>query len=260
MTYRTIELTIDGPLATLRLNRPEQRNGMTELMGHETFDAVTKVSQREDIRVLLFTGAGKWFCPGADLSMAGEEDPDQDADVYGEFVQYQVPVVLHNMPQVTVAAINGACAGAAFGWVCACDIRVAKESAMLNTAFLDVAVAGDMCLPWSLPRLVGASKARELSFLCEKFSAPEAQRIGLVARVFSDEEFDAETAALVTRLVDSSPTALLTMKAHYLAAESGLPLQTFSELEAERHIKILDGPHAMEAMHAFLEKRKPNFE
>ncbi len=260
MTYRTVDLSIDGALATLRLNRPHARNGMTELMGHETFDAIKQVSQRDDVRVLLFTGTGKWFCPGADLTMAGKEDPDADADVYGEFVQYEVPVLLHNMPQVTVAAINGACAGAAFGWVCACDIRVAKDSAMLNTAFLDVAVAGDMCLPWSLPRLVGASKARELTFLCKKFSAQEAQRIGLVARVFSDEEFDAETAELVTRLVDSSPTALLTMKANYLAAETGIPLQTFSELETARHIDILDGPHAMEAMQAFVEKRKPNFE
>ena len=64
--------------------------------------------------------------------------------------------MLHEMPQVTVAAINGACAGAGLGWACGCDLRYAARSAKLNTAFLDVAVAGDMGLPWSLPRLVGA--------------------------------------------------------------------------------------------------------
>ena len=78
------------------------------------------------------------------------------------------------MPQLTVAAINGACAGAGLGWACVCDLRYAARSAKLNTAFLDVAVAGDMGLPWTLPRLVGASLARDLSFFPRRVTADEA--------------------------------------------------------------------------------------
>ena len=80
-------------------------------------------------------------------------------------------MLLHEMPQVTIAAINGACAGAGLGWACACDLRYAVADAKFNTAFLDVAVAGDMGLPWTLPRIVGAGRARELSLLPRKLDA-----------------------------------------------------------------------------------------
>ena len=72
---------------------------------------------------------------------------------------------------MTIAAIPGACAGAGFGWACACDFRIADETAKFNTAFMGVGVAGDMGSPWTLPRIVGAAKARELSFLPGKFDA-----------------------------------------------------------------------------------------
>jgi 2-(1,2-epoxy-1,2-dihydrophenyl)acetyl-CoA isomerase len=78
------------------------------------------------------------------------------------------------MPQVTIAAINGMCAGAGLGWANACDFRFAADGAIFSTAFLNVASAGDMGGPWTLPRIVGAAKARELYFLPEKFGAAEA--------------------------------------------------------------------------------------
>ena len=130
---------------------------------------------------------------------------------------------------------------------------------MFNTAFLNVAVAGDMGLPWSLPRLVGSAKARELSFFSEKFDAEEAKRIGLIARVYSDESFDAEVDALVEGFLERSPTALHMMKSHYVAAES-MPFDSYIELETERHRVIASGAHAREAFSAFIEKRKPNFD
>ena len=257
MEFSTITLEVEGPLARLFLNRPHARNGMTNRMVREAHAALTDVAANADVRVLVLTGAGQSFCPGADLNSVGK--PTSDPNEYAEAMHFQVPVLLHTMPQLTVAAVNGACAGAGFGWACGCDLRVASESAMFNTAFLNVAVAGDMGLPWSLPRLVGASKARELSFLSEKFSAKEAQRIGLVARVFSDETFAEEAHALVEELLDRSPTALKMMKAHYLAAES-MPMDSYVALETERHLDIASGEHAREAFRAFIEKRKPKFD
>ena len=133
--------------------------------------------------------------------------------------EFEVTTLLHEIPAVTVAAINGACAGAGLGWALACDLRVMTASAKLNTAFLDVAVAGDMAIPWSLPRIVGAARARDLSFFPRRIEADEAERIGIVARVFADDTFRDDAESLLTTLLEKSPTALRGLKQNYLAAE-----------------------------------------
>jgi 2-(1,2-epoxy-1,2-dihydrophenyl)acetyl-CoA isomerase len=162
------------------------------------------------------------------------------------------------MPQLTLAAINGACAGAGFGWACACDLRLAADSATLNSAFLRVASAGDMAGPWTLPRIVGAAKARELYFLPEKFSAAEALRIGLVSRVFPEATFRAQVAGVAQELANASPAALRGMKSNFVDAEK-LGLADYLRLESRRHQVIMAGPDSKEAFRAFLEKRPARF-
>lgn len=255
--FQSILLEREGGLARLVLNRPEHRNGMTSRMVRETYEALSEVARDESVRVLVLTGAGEHFCPGADLAWASSGEPRDSGD-YADAEHFAVPTLLHEMPQLTVAAVNGACAGAAFGWACACDVRLAARRAMFNTAFLGVAVAGDMGVPWTLPRLVGAAKARELSFFSEKFSAEDALRMGLVARVYEDDEFAERVEADLTRWLERSPTALHFMKAHYNAAEH-MRLGDYVALETERHRRIASGEHAIEAFKAFIEKRKPRF-
>jgi 2-(1,2-epoxy-1,2-dihydrophenyl)acetyl-CoA isomerase len=131
-------------------------------------------------------------------------------------------------------------------------------SAKLNTAFLDVAVAGDMAVPWSLPRLIGAARARDLSFIPRKVEAEEALRIGLVARVFPDESFRRDTEELLSTLLKKSPNALRGLKENYLAAER-MMLADFVDYEAERHLRIAASDDSAEAFRAFVEKREPNF-
>jgi 2-(1,2-epoxy-1,2-dihydrophenyl)acetyl-CoA isomerase len=163
------------------------------------------------------------------------------------------------MPQVTVAAINGACAGAGLGWACGCDLRYAARSAKLNTAFLDVAVAGDMGLPWTLPRLVGAGVARELSLLPRKVTADEAAAIGLVNAAFDDDTVRADVAAVVARLAAAAPLARRGMKTHYVAAES-MGFGEFVALETAAHGTITASADCKEAFSAFVEKRTPRFQ
>jgi 2-(1,2-epoxy-1,2-dihydrophenyl)acetyl-CoA isomerase len=253
--YQTLTYQKSANVATVTLNRPDRMNGMTSLMVREAHDALTAAAGDESVSVLVLTGAGSSFCPGADLRAATARERDVPADAH----HFQVPVLLHEMPAITIAAVNGACAGAGFGWACGCDVRVAARSAMFNTAFLNVAVAGDMGLPWSLPRLVGASRARELSFFSEKFNAEEAQRIGLVARVWDDAVFRAETDQLVARLAGAAPLALKTLKAHYRAAESGVGFGDYVALETTDHLRIVKSADTAEAFRAFLEKRAPVF-
>jgi 2-(1,2-epoxy-1,2-dihydrophenyl)acetyl-CoA isomerase len=255
--YQTILYESADGVGRLTLNRPERLNGITNQMVVETYDALSRAAEDDRLRVLVLTGAGRGFCPGADLAhYTSGEGASETARLGTE--HFHVPRLLHEMPAVTIAAINGACAGAGLGWACGCDLRLAARSANFSTAFLRVAVAGDMALPWSLPRLVGAAKARELSFLCEKFGAEEAARIGLVARVFDDASFRAEADAIVARLARASPTALRAMKAHYLAGER-LGLSQFLDRESKAHLEISRSADTAEAFRAFMEKREPDF-
>jgi 2-(1,2-epoxy-1,2-dihydrophenyl)acetyl-CoA isomerase len=252
----TILYEVSDGVATLTLNRPERLNGITNRMLREVYETLQEAAADPDVRVLVLTGAGRAFCPGADLKHYTAEEAEVAEPSRPE--HFRVPVLLHEMPAVTIAAINGACAGAGLGWACACDLRVAARSAMFNTAFLNVAVAGDMGLPWTLPRLMGAGRARELSFFSEKFGAEEALRLGLVARVWDDDIFRTETGQLARRLAAASPTALRTLKAHYTAAER-LGFADYIDLETERHRRISASEDTREAFRAFLEKRPPRF-
>lgn len=258
--FKTILFEKTGPVATLTMNRPERMNGMTGLMVHEAREALTRAADDTDIRVLVLTGAGKAFCPGADFDAVVASGKSAGADGDGSGPRdYHVSTLLHEMSAVTIAAINGACAGAAFGWACACDFRFAAESARFNVAFLDVGVAGDMGGPWTLPRIVGAARARELYFMPGKFDAAEALRIGLVTRVFSDQSFRAEISAIVERLTAAAPIALRTMKSNFVEAER-TDLRTYIDLETARHIPMFSTHDTQEAFAAKVEKRKPRFE
>ncbi len=254
-TYDTILWERDGGVGTLTINRPEHFNGMTTQMLREAHELLHEVADDETLTVVVVTGAGAAFCPGADLKhYTSGETGEAGKDEY-----FDVPVLLHEMPQVTVAAINGACAGAGMGWACACDLRYATRSAKLNTAFLDVAVAGDMGLPWTLPRLVGAGKARELSLLPRKVTADEAAAIGLVNATFDDDTFRDEVQAIVDVLAAKAPLARRGMKAHYVDAES-MGFGEFIAMETKDHGTITASSDCKEAFRAFVEKRPAQFQ
>jgi 2-(1,2-epoxy-1,2-dihydrophenyl)acetyl-CoA isomerase len=253
--YEQIRYAVDRGVARLTLHRPERRNAMTNRMVGETYRALCTAVDDSSIRVLLLTGTGTSFCPGADITAVA------DGTVADEAVgpeSFQIPALLHEMAAITVAVVNGPCAGAAFGWAAGCDLRIAARSARFNTAFLDVGVAGDMALPWSLPRLVGMSKAMQLMLLPDKFDAEEAHRIGLVASVHDADEIAAAGEALVARLMAMSPPALRTCKQNFLDAAT-LGYGAFAQLEATRHLDLFKLHDTREAFAAKAEKRAPRF-
>jgi len=258
--FETIRYEKSGPVATLTMNRPERLNSIAGRMMHELSDTLAAVAEDPQVRVLVLTGAGRGFCAGADLQgiVEGDRGAD-DADTRPPTFDFRIPVLLHNMAAVTIAAINGACAGAGFGWACACDLRFAATSARFNTAFLDVGVAGDMGGPWLLPRIIGAARAREIYFLPGKFDAEEALRIGLVSRVFPDDRFRHEVGAIVERLSDAAPIALRTMKSNFVEAER-MDFESYIALETARHIPMFSTKDTREAFAAKVEKRKPKFQ
>ena len=130
---------------------------------------------------------------------------------------------------------------------------------MFNSAFLGVAISGDMAGPWLLPRIVGATKARELFFMSQKFGADEAERIGLVLKTFPDANFRSEVRAIAERLSKSAPLAVGEMKKNFINAEN-MPLRDYIEVETERHTRTGASNDSREAFRAFVEKREPKFE
>jgi 2-(1,2-epoxy-1,2-dihydrophenyl)acetyl-CoA isomerase len=253
-TFETIVYETRGHTATISLNRPEARNGITPKMLDELFEAVQDAAADKSLRVLVLRGAGRDFCPGADVkAYAAGDVPAARPETFN------VSVILHECALVTVAAIRGACAGAGLGWASACDLRICDDTARFNTAFLDVGLSGDMGGSWLLPRILGAAKARELYFLPGKFDAAEAARIGLVSRVLPEAVFEAELEALVDRLANASPLALKGMKANFVEAER-MGLADFIAAETSRHTACGRSEDSREAFRAFVEKRKPVFQ
>ena len=170
-------------------------------------------------------------------------------------------LILHNSHFVSIAAVNGACAGAGLSWACACDIRLASENALFRGGFLTAGLSGDFGGSWTLPRIVGPAKAREIYILNEKIRAQEALRIGLVSKVIAarGNAFQAAVQKIAQRLANEAPLALLRIKANFLDSDKNTSFAEHLDVETERHAKCGYHPDAMEAGKAFLSKRKPKF-
>ncbi|MEI7546586.1 MAG: enoyl-CoA hydratase-related protein [Actinomycetota bacterium] len=259
--YETLRVEVSDGVATITIDRPHARNSMTPVMAREMLDIVQRLSIDRSVRVVVLTGAGSdAFCPGTDTKafLSGETDPDLELNPLLDGMIFQIPVILYQMPQVTIAAINGATAGAGLSWACACDFRWAARSAKFSTAFLDRGVPADMCLHWTLPRIVGPTVARRLIFFPSKFDADRAQEYGLVDDVFAPEDFRAQVAERVDHLRRAAPLALRATKENLIDAER-TDIRTFSDLESHRHLALLASEDCREGFAAYAERRAPNY-
>lgn len=256
-----LQLDLTDGVATLTLDRPDRRNAMDEALAEAVLRALERVSEDGAVRCVVLTGAGGHFSVGGDLEAGAggiTGDTPTPEVVTGLRMAMRSSQLLHEMPKPTVAAIRGACAGAGLSWACACDLRYASDTARFNTAFAQAGVSGDFGGTWTLPRIVGPGKARELYFLAEKFGADEAHRIGLVSRVWPDDEFDDRVGEVATRLAGMAPLALAAVKAN-LNDSAGSSFTEQLDREARRHAATARTADAAEAAMAFLEKRPARF-
>jgi 2-(1,2-epoxy-1,2-dihydrophenyl)acetyl-CoA isomerase len=254
----------DGRVATVTLNRPERMNTMGGDLTGRLLEALGRACDDADVWAVVLTGAGRAFCAGGDLGAMKERHGDADAPgPQGRVDQLRRMMrssqLLRDMPKVTIAAINGACAGAGLSLACACDLRYAASGAKFNVAFRDAGLSGDFGGTWTLPRIVGAAKARELYLLSPRFDAAEAERIGLVSKTLpSVEELMEHVRSIADQVVSAAPIALRSMKAN-LNDAMRLGFAELLDREAERHIAATRTEDHLEAASAFLEKRKPEF-
>jgi 2-(1,2-epoxy-1,2-dihydrophenyl)acetyl-CoA isomerase len=225
-------------VTVVTLDRPGRRNGVTIDMCEQLYRALGEIAA-SDARVVVLRGAGADFSVGADLG--GDHDAGA-ATLQRLGPSYHAATLLHTMPQVTIAAVDGGCAGAAMGWAAACDFRWASTRARFNTAFLEVGISGDMGLSWSLLRAVGGARARELLLFPGKFTAAQALEYGLVTRLFDPGTLHDEVLALAGELAARQAFALRMLKANVLSAET-LPMAEYIEIESARHLHALvDSP------------------
>jgi 2-(1,2-epoxy-1,2-dihydrophenyl)acetyl-CoA isomerase len=251
---------IENGVAWLTLNRPERLNALSAEMTGALTEALNRLATDRAVGCVVITGAGRGWCAGGDVKSMEARGRDQTVEdrVEGLRHAHQLPLLMRNCPKPIIAMINGPVAGAGLGLALACDLRVAGKSARFGTAFVRIGYSGDYGGTWSLTRLVGTAKARELYLLGDVIAADEAYRLGMVNRLVDDEKLRDETMTLARRLADGPRVALGYIKKNLFAAETE-PFQTVLDLEAEHQARCAFTEDHKEAVAAFNEKRPPVF-
>ena len=251
-----------GAVLVLTMNRPERRNAFTRPMLDRMVEALSEAAEDPSVRVVVLTGAGGAFCAGGDVK-AMNEGQYQDMSFYDQRKslrdRMEVSRLLHEMPKPTIAAIEGAAAGAGLSIALACDFRIASDTSKITTAFAKVGLSGDFGGTYFLTQIVGSAKAKELYMFSPVISGKEAERLGIVNRAVDEGRALEEALEFAAPLAEGAPLALGRMKANLNLATGGGTLLEVMALEADNHTNSTATADHKEAAAAFVDKRKPVF-
>ncbi|MFC4532483.1 enoyl-CoA hydratase-related protein [Sphaerisporangium dianthi] len=252
--------SVEQGVATITLNRPDAMNALTIAMKAALLEALERARDEAGARAVLITGAGRGFCAGQDLR---EHAANLEAGVGLDNTvrAHYNPIILAvaGMGKPVVAAVNGFAAGAGVSLALVCDFRVAAENARFAMAFSSIALAPDSGASWTLPRLVGAAKARELLMLGEPVDAASALRLGMVTSVVPEHELAASARDLAVRLAQGPTLAYGAIK-QALDFSAAHPLEDALEVEADLQDACAKTEDHHSATRAFLAKQRPVFE
>jgi enoyl-CoA hydratase/carnithine racemase len=265
MLYTQILYDVVDYVATVTLNRPDRLNAWTTTMESELRHAMESANDDPLVRVIVLTGAGRGFCAGLDMAelsdftASGTFEPPPPSPIDGDArPDFHHPMAYFpSLRKPVIAAINGAAAGHGFVLASYCDLRFAGSSSAFITAFARRGLIAEFGMAWLLPRIVGQSRALDLLFSSRKVGADEALRIGLVDRVFTDDELLAKTASYAADMAAGcSPRSTRIMKrqvwnANFQSLEASL---AESDREMAESIK---SSHFQEGVSHFVEKRGP---
>jgi len=269
-TYETIELTRDGPVGWLRLNRPEKLNSFTVRMWQEMRALGKEVQDDPDLRALVVIGNGRAFSSGIDTSVftSGSTDSIEGGDDVG--TRHRDPTVdgilraqeayswLETARYPTIAAVRGYALGAGLQLALACDIRVFARGTSVGLLEHKYGILPDLGGTQRLPRVVGAGKAKELIWTAGRIDADEAYRIGLCERLVDDDALEKEAAALAATIAAQPPMAVQGAK-RAVAAAGRLPVAEGLVVEAEAQAPCLGSDDMREAITSFVEQRPPRY-
>jgi 2-(1,2-epoxy-1,2-dihydrophenyl)acetyl-CoA isomerase len=248
-----IDMAVAGAVATVTLNRPEKLNAATSAMLDQLPVVLGEVAERRDVRVLVLTGAGDAFCAGADIgSRSTLSGPAGVAELR---TRADAVRILAGLPQITVAAVNGACAGMGTALAAACDLRLLASRSRIATGYLRIGVPGDFGGLYHLSRIVGRSRALEWYVRPRKIEPDEASSTGFANAVFDDETFADGVAKWCADLLSLAPLALRAVKANLLDQDR-LALEEYLDEETQRHVAVRASADAREGTAAFLTKTR----
>ena len=213
-----VELAIEDKVAIVTLNRPEVRNAINDALRAEFVSTLEKVAADQSIRAMVLTGRGKGFCAGGDISGMKERlsAPAGQVAFNGWRRQGQTHksvALLHGLPKITIAAVNGAAAGLGCDMALACDFIIASEHAAFTMSFVKRGLVSDGGGMYFLPRRIGLPKAKEMIFTGRTVDAKEAQAIGLADRVTTADRLVADAAAWARELSQGSQASIAFSKA-----------------------------------------------
>lgn len=254
----TVSFALHDDVALLTLDRPDRFNAVTKDLCDSLVAGLSRAG--DEARAVVITGAGKAFCSGADLSDLMDEYKTGGPDLAKVITERFNPMVeaLLEAPVPTVAAVNGAAAGAGMGLALACDLRVMSESAFFLSAFIGLALIPDTGTTWLLPRHIGLARAIELTFSNRRMPGSEALDLGIASTVTPNETVVDEALTLAADLADGPTAAYVATRRLLIEATRSTPAEAL-RAELETQGELGRSPAHLEGMAAFVEKRKPDF-
>jgi 2-(1,2-epoxy-1,2-dihydrophenyl)acetyl-CoA isomerase len=266
--FEQLEFELEASVALITLNRPERLNAISPTLVHELLWVVEQTARDDEVRVLVFTGAGRGFCAGADVAATAEEraaDAQLDErDGYRRMLQGPIGhwgvlySALGHHPKPIIAAVNGVSAGAGFSLALAADIRIASTEARFISVFMRRGIVPDTGTSYHLPQLIGRGRAIEMMLTGDAVDAVTAERWGLVNRVVEPDQLLPEAMTLARRLA-SGPTVTVELTKRLVSdiTRGGLDLQLQNEAWAGTRVALSED--RQEGMRAFLESREPRW-
>jgi 2-(1,2-epoxy-1,2-dihydrophenyl)acetyl-CoA isomerase len=250
-----VEASRDGAVLTVTLNRPDVLNAFNTDM-HRALAAALRDARDGSVRAVVITGAGRGFCVGQDLT----EFREAPGDIGDRLRSTYHPNILaiRALEKPVIAAVNGAAAGAGLSFACACDIRIAADSAVFVPAFVNIGLVPDSGGTYFVTRLLGYARAFEWLCSGRRLTAAEAHGWGLVSEVVEADALARRAAELAARL-GALPTRAIGMTKRLLDRASGSTLDDQLEREAELQAAAVQSEDFREGVQAFLEKREPSF-
>ena len=254
----------DGAIVIATMNRPEDRNALTDSAQMAEFVSLSATLGRDpSVRVLILTGAGSAFCAGGNVKdmrakqgiFGGQPFPLRES--YRNGIQ-TIPTALYNLEIPVIAAVNGPAIGAGLDLACMCDIRLASSKARFAESFVKLGIVPGDGGAWLLPRAVGMQRATIMAFTGDTIDAEEALKWGLVASVHEPEVLMPSTLALAGRIA-SNPGHALRMTKRLLREGQHMRLDSLLEMSAAFQSLAHHTADHDEAVAAFLEKRPPAF-
>jgi len=253
--FKTLVVEVEGRVGRVTMNRPEKLNALSRQLMSEIVELGAWLKLREDIRVIVFSGAGRSFCAGFDLndfsSASDGESPRQAADL-GRLATN----ALTDVPQLTIAAVHGHCVGGGVVFVAACDLRVATN----ETTFIIPEVDLGIPLAWGgIPRLVreiGPALTKELVLTCRPFGADEAKSIGFINQVVPPGDLETTVTELAENLASKTLYSLHSTKQQVNAVMEEIAGTGRSAGDADMLVYAMRDPESREATARYLAQRK----